>query len=518
MSPIARQPEAAAHDRFDVIVVGGGIYGVTLTLEATRLGLKPLLLEKDDFGAAVSGNSLRIVHGGFRYLQNLQLARLRESVVERRWHLTAFPGLVEPLRCLMPLYGEGLRRPSAFHAAIMANRLLTAGGNRGLSPERRLPAGGVLGPPAVVERFPGVDTHGLRGGGVWYDAVMLSSERVLIEALRRAVDAGATAVNYIEAVGLTQDGGAVTGVEAVDRQSGEAWRLHAPVVINAGGPWCRRIASAFDRDHPPLYRKSLAFNVLLDIEPISPDAVAVEPRRREGRTYFVVPWKGRAFVGTHHMTYEGEPEDSQPSEAAIDAMLEALREALPDAGIDRARVRRVYPGMLPARAPGAEDMAHHPVVLDHARVGGPRGLISVSGVKWTTARAVARRVLAQALPDTRGRTPRPLADGLAMPASLHHAERMLDKPRFADVVGTLVEQESVVHLDDLVLRRMDGLYDSDDVVSVATMGADAMGLSGEARAVAFDRLADALAERLDPAAEAVRRAAPEPQPARTGEA
>jgi len=107
---IKRAPAAAAAQRFDLAVIGAGIHGVCLALQAAERGLRVLLLERADFGSGASGNSLRVVHGGLRYLQSLDVARFRESVAERRWFARTFPGLVEPLPCLMPLYAEGLLR------------------------------------------------------------------------------------------------------------------------------------------------------------------------------------------------------------------------------------------------------------------------------------------------------------------------------------------------------------------------------------------------------------------------
>lgn len=117
---IRRDPAAAAQESYDLIVIGGGIYGIALALESSRRGWRPLLLERGDFGGETSLNSLGIVHGGLRYLQSLDIIRFRESVAERRWFLAHFPDLVEPLKCLMPLYGGGLRRRSVIAAALSA--------------------------------------------------------------------------------------------------------------------------------------------------------------------------------------------------------------------------------------------------------------------------------------------------------------------------------------------------------------------------------------------------------------
>jgi len=198
---IQRQPDDAAGQRYDLVIVGGGVYGIALLLEASRRGVKALLLEQGDFGSETSWNSLRIVHGGLRYLQSLDLPRFRESVGERRWFLQHFPDLVRPLPCLMPLYGEGLKRPGVFRLALATNSLLSSTRNRGVSPASHLPAGGVLSASETLERFPTAAQDGLQGSALWYDAVMPDSQRLLIEMLHWACACGGTALNYVQATG-----------------------------------------------------------------------------------------------------------------------------------------------------------------------------------------------------------------------------------------------------------------------------------------------------------------------------
>ena len=136
--------DVARTEQCDVAVIGGGIYGIALAFESARRGLRTVLVERDDFGGGTSRNWLRILHGGLRYLQTLDLHRFRESVAERSWFLRNFPDLVEPLACLMPLYGPGLRRPPTFRMAFMADAALGWRRNDGLAPSHRLPAGRVL--------------------------------------------------------------------------------------------------------------------------------------------------------------------------------------------------------------------------------------------------------------------------------------------------------------------------------------------------------------------------------------
>ena len=454
MPIIARRPDHAADQTYDLIVVGGGIYGVALALEATARGLRPLLLERDDFGGATSAVSLRVVHGGLRYLQTIDLPRFYESVGERRWWLTHFPDQVVPLTCLMPLYGRGLKRPSTFGAALVLNDLMSWRRNAGVEPDRRLSGGRLVGRKQVARLFPDVDGRGLKGGGLWHDAVMLSSERLLIEMLRWASAAGAAALNYVEAVDLSMAGSIVDGVIARDRLSGERLGFRAPCVINAAGPWCRALAGGFDRriaSGDRLFRPALAFNLLFDRPPPAEVALAVEPDRPNAATYFLLPWKGRLMAGTFHAARPDGTTDARPAETEIAAMIDDLNAAVPGLDLGRDRVVRVLAGLQPAAAPGGAEPSNRPVMLDHGADGGPRGLYSVSGVKYTTARLVAEKTIGAAFPGRARALPTRPAPGPAGEAGLF----ALPDDALADRLKRIVREESVVHLDDLLNRRID---------------------------------------------------------------
>ena len=416
---IVREPESAAARSWDLLVVGGGIYGAALTLEAARRGLSTLLVERDDFGGATSGNSLRIVHGGLRYLQSLDLPRFFESVAERRWFLRHFPDLVEPLPCLMPLYspprGGALRRPAAFRLALAASDLLSRRRNEGVRRDREIPPGRLLGVREVERLFPGVDRNGLRGGALWYDAVIPDVRRLLVEMLRWAWGCGARALHHVEAADLRVAEGRVAGLRAVDRETGKILELRAPAVVNCAGPWSRGLAGRFDRDLPALFRPVLAFNLLLDGEPPSQAALAVASSAPGAQTWFLLPWNGKVLAGTRYVPAAQDADlGAGPDERQVEGFLAELSSAWPGLRARRDQVERVLWGWLPAVAEGSAVPAPRPVVHDHGAAGGPAGLISVSGVKLTTARAVVERALAKVFA-LRGEPLRPLSGNAARP-------------------------------------------------------------------------------------------------------
>ncbi|HXE56430.1 MAG TPA: FAD-dependent oxidoreductase [Gemmatimonadales bacterium] len=493
-----RDPRHAAAFAYDLVVVGGGIQGAMVALEAARRGRRPLLVERNDFGGATSWNSLRIVHGGLRYLQTADLPRFFESVAERRWLLRHFPDLVRPLPCLMPLPGNGVRRASVMRLALLANDLLGATRNRGVRADRRLPPGGILSPEAARARHPGVDPVDLEGGALWYDAVLPNAPRLVMEVLRWAARAGARVLNYLEVTGLITVRGRVAGVRGLDRETGEEFEFQAPVVVNCAGPWCRALAARLHRDVPALFRPSLAFNVLLDREPPFSLALALTARRRGARTYFAYPWRGRLLAGTYHAPWSGPVDDPSPDERLVRELLRELDDAAPFLDAESAPVLRVHAGFLPADADGTVRLATRALVLDHGRAGGPEGLYSVSGVKFTTARRVAERTLRRVWARQGwGRLARPIVprpEPRAVP-ELDELERLRREAPglLRSRLQSLVVEEAVVHLDDLLLRRSDWGLDPGRLPSVADAVADLLGWDDIRRAAERARLATAAA-------------------------
>ena len=492
-----RRDPAAASQPHDLIIIGGGIYGVMTALEAARRSLRPLLLERHDYGSATSWNSHRIVHGGLRYLQSLDFERFRTSVRERRWFLRHFPDLVEPLPCLMPLYGQGARRPGVLRAALLANHLLSRRRNDGLRHDRRIESGGVMTVPETRSLFPTVRAGGLRGGALWYDAVITDSQRVLIEALRWAAACGAHCLNYVKATGLRVEAGKVVGVDAVDNVDEATLRFDAPLVINCAGPWSGRLAGAFDRPTDELFRPSLAFNLLFDRAPPSEVAIAVSAPEAGAHTWFLYPRRGRIYAGTAHIpcaagaanvscaadaanvSCAAGSDSATPTEQQVDTVIEELNAAAPGLELRRHQVLRVYSGLLPATAQGSTELASQPVIYDHGAHGGAAGLFSVSGVKYTTSRDVAEKTLRLVFGDLEEvgeATERPPAQGiptipLAGEATQRPPAQGIPSAGEAEADGAaaqgavgqdpgaalrrFADDEAVVHLDDLLLRRGD---------------------------------------------------------------
>ena len=460
MSKIIRDPATAATQTHDLIIVGGGIYGAMLSLTAAMSGLRPLLLERGDFGGETSYNSLRILHGGLRYLQTLDLPRFFESVGERHWFLRTFPALTETLSCLMPLYGDGARKPPILKVALTLNDLLSVTRNQDVKPERQLPNGQVITSQQVQDGFGQVDTEGLQGGAIWYDGGMPDSQRVVISVLQWATQLGATVLNYVEAKELKTAQGKVTGVVGQDQVSGTVYEYSSNVVINAAGPWCRELATQFDQDVPHLFRSSIAWNALFDRPAIADHALAIAPKKPNARTYFLRPWKGRFLLGTVHDPWL-DPVQSKPmpTDEQLQACIDDLNMAIPDLNLSSQEIVRIFSGLLPAAEEGTDKLAKREVILDHSKQGNVAGLYSVSGVKFTTSRLVAEKTLKMVFPSCDRKLQATAKQTVPAEVIQKRGDFSYDwMPEANDTewlteMWQIIQDEAVVHLDDLVLRR-----------------------------------------------------------------
>lgn len=379
------------HEKYDAIVIGGGIYGIMIALEASSRGLAVALVERDGWGAGTTSSWLRIIHGGFRYLQHLDLPRFFESVRERRWFLERFPEIVRPLPFVMPLYDAHPPASVVVSFALKVNDLLSSGRNRDLPRAQHIPRGEMLTRDQVREALPFADTRGLRSGILWYDAIALEPERLLLELLTSAVSNGVSASDHAEATGLLTDNGLVLGVVVRDLRDDIRRNLYASVVINACGHRGPQLAGRFGAPTRGAPATAWAWNVLFDAPSASPFAAAIRARRRDGQTYFVLPWRDRMLVGTGHAAIDGDDDAGVPSRL-VREFIDSVNEAAPLLALSESSIDRVYSGRLPMLAPSASGLTRRPYIFDHAK-SGAKGLFTIWGVKYTTARAVAENVV-----------------------------------------------------------------------------------------------------------------------------
>ena len=403
-----RDISALAAGSYDLVIIGGGAYGVCAAWEAALRGLTTALVERGDFGAATSANSLHTIHGGLRYLQHLDLRRMRESIAERRRWMSLAPELIEPMRFVLPTFGHGLRGREIMAVALALNDLIGADRNRGLRGAHGLPRGGVLSREDAAKSFGKLSIGGFNGAALWYDAFNSSPERLLVALLQAARSTGAQLANYVTVDGFLHRDAAICGVLATDTLSGKRLELPARCVLNAAGPWVDNVLDRLDpalpRSTERLFQPSRAFNLIVRRLPF--DAAIGIPVPRRGRaagavldkgtvTYFIMPWGRYSLIGTKHLPCEGDADGWQIGLREVSEFLEELNAVLGPWQLQPNDVVGIKAGLLPAQrasAGGEVLLQRHARIVDHAR-DGLGGLITMVGVKWTTSRLVAERAV-----------------------------------------------------------------------------------------------------------------------------
>lgn len=393
--------------KFDVIIVGGGIYGVMAAWEASLRGITVCLVEKGDFGGETSSNSLKIIHGGLRYLQHADFIRMRESIRERRYLQKLAPHLISPVRFTIPVSGHV--KSLAYGCAVRINDWISMDRNVDLPSTKRIPDGKRLNQREVIERFPWLDPASCKGGIEWYDCQSYSTERLLMAFLDMAIRNGLVALNYVRALKLETDRQRVVGIVAEDQVSGQRCSIRSDIVINATGPGSDAFLEATGvSNSEPLFRPSLAFNILLD-QQLTTESIGLslgETYRdsdallgRAGRMYFIVPWRGMSLIGTKHLPCSKDPDKSAFDTPLSDAkaLIRAIASAYPRLGVRSENIIHIYFGLLPKTAHddrhGEVQLQKHHAIIDHEKKDDIRGLFSVVGVKWTAARAVAEQLI-----------------------------------------------------------------------------------------------------------------------------
>lgn len=392
-----RDLEKLANQKFDVLVVGGGIHGAITAWDAVLRGLSVALIERGDFGSGTSQNSLKIIHGGLRYLQDGNLSRIRMMTRERTTWMKIAPHLIHPLPCLIPTTQKMSRSRLAMGLALMANDILSFDRNYLFDSEKHIHDGMIVSQRELSRILPGYDVSTSTGGAVWYDAQIYNSERLLLEFLLSAVEAGAEVSNYVEAISFLRHESGIIGVRAKDCQTGQVFDIQSKLVINCAGAWidCLLEKAALHSE----YATSVAMNVIIN-QVWSEVAVGLTSKPVNGNSpqvLFIVPWRNKSMIGTCHIPWRGAPHGFKLKEAMVQEFLDQINRAHPALKLSLDNVRHVTWGFLPVNKADANRqpvrLTRDGVVIDHQKKDGVSGLISILGVKYTTARVVAEQAM-----------------------------------------------------------------------------------------------------------------------------
>lgn len=377
---------------FDLLVVGGGVYGAIAAWDATLRGLRVAIVDRADFGGGTSFNSAKTLHGGVRALQSGNVAALRRFVRERRALCRIVPHLIRPLPFVVPTYRGLSRNRTLLRLYFTLYDLLALDRNDGIPTSGRLPASRFLSREECLRLNPLIDPDGVTGGMEWFDYQMYNSDRVHFSFVASAVERGAVAANYVEATAGITRRDAVEGIRASDRLSGEPLEIRARVVLNAAGPWApdlgRRLAACGRTGLGERLSKAMNFVIA---SPLRGSHAVAGPA--DGRYLFIAPWREFAIVGTSYDRYGGRANGLALDRGEIEEFLRAINQAFPGLSLGIGDLRLVHRGLLPV-APNGDGVRRRTTsdVVDH-RYHGLRGLISMLGVRYTTARDTAERAV-----------------------------------------------------------------------------------------------------------------------------
>ncbi len=390
---------------FDILIVGAGINGACVARDAARRGLSVAIIDRADIGSTTSFNSLRTVHGGLRYLQHLDFKRMRESIRERTNWLRIAPHLVHPLPFMAATTQKISRTKTAFRVAFAINDSIGFDRNRDLDIAHRIPGGRILSSIEARKHYPGSDAKDITGGAVWYDAQMYDSERLVLAVLNDAVASGATIANYTSVDHLIVSENRVIGAVATDTIDGGEYNIKAKLTIITAGPLVDKLLNTTiqrTRKSKPL-RLSKAMNILTR-RIAGNHAVGVPSQYHDPnaamdhgtRLLFITPWRDLSLIGTTHVPFDGKPQDFRITTSDVQQFVNEINAACPEANLTLDDVKFVFAGLLPAGDPRPGDtetrlLQHHRIV-DHESEDNLKGIISLTGVKYTTARLAAEQV------------------------------------------------------------------------------------------------------------------------------
>ncbi|MFL5607435.1 MAG: FAD-dependent oxidoreductase [Gemmatimonadaceae bacterium] len=369
---------------FDLLVIGGGITGAGVARDAARRGLRTALVEQDDFASGTSSRSSRLIHGGVRYLEHGQLHLVFESSSERRTLQHIAPHLVRPLDFVWPVYA-GARVPRwKLAAALTLYDLLAL--FRNVARHERLSARDVLA------REPRLRAEALRGGARYWDAAT-DDARLTLATVRSAEAAGAVVLNHARVTALSRAGGRVSGAHVQDTVTNTSAAVNARVVVNATGPWSDVVESLADGSSQHHVRGSKGVHISVARERLGNTSALTLIAPRDGRVMFILPSGDFAIVGTTD-TYESvAPEEVRASMADVEYLLEAANHFFPAAHLTRDDVVSAWAGLRPLAAETSDSSDPGSASREHAIGERVPGLVSVTGGKLTTYRAMARQVV-----------------------------------------------------------------------------------------------------------------------------
>ena len=409
---------------FDLVIIGGGITGACLAHDAALRGLRVALVEKNDFGMSTSSASSKLLHGGIRYLQKLQFGKVRESARERTYFQIIAPHITTTIPFLIPtIQGSIMKGRAALLAGMNVYRTICSGLNGLVSdPSKKVEFGAFFSKSKVLEQVPMLKAiGGLSGAHTLFESHMHNSERMTLAFIKSAVHNGSQAANHVAVQRLISTDERITGVHCRDTLSGEEFQIEAKMVVNAAGPFLPGINSQIESLR--LFKDTTGFSkgvhiVVRQLEEKYALALSSGKKTeglvtRGGRHIFMIPWRGRTLIGTTNVPFADKLDEIRVTDKDIDDFLQDINAIVPGLSLEKSDVHYAFAGLYPLISDEIKTDTYQGTgeyqVVDHSEQGGPEGIVSVMGAKYTTARAIAEQAVdligrKMSMPDPRCRT------------------------------------------------------------------------------------------------------------------
>jgi glycerol-3-phosphate dehydrogenase len=370
--------------RFDLVVIGGGITGCGIALDAVTRGLGVVLVEAGDIGSGTSSRSSRLVHGGLRYLETLDFGLVFEASAERRRLLRLASHLVRPLPFLFPIWRGDRVGPARLRAGLWLYDALSL--RRNVQPHR------MLRRKRALDREPGLRSEGLVAAGLYHDAAV-DDGRLTLAVARAAHDAGAVVLPRTRVTGFIEEDAVIVGVRVHDELAGSTITIRAKVVVNATGPWSDEVRRISDPGTAARLRPTKGVHVMVPRERVGNRGALIFPSAVDGRVMFILPWRGRTYIGTTDTEHDGTPESAEADRADVDYLLRSANVVFPSARLEPEDVISTWAGVRPLLGPPADAPSASAISREHAIWTDPGGLVNAAGGKLTTYRAMAEEVV-----------------------------------------------------------------------------------------------------------------------------
>lgn len=380
----------AGRAAYDIAVIGGGATGLGVALDAATRGFSVLLVESHDFAKGTSSRATKLVHGGVRYLAQGNISLVREALHERTTLLANAPHLAQPLAFVMPsykvweapFYGIGLKLYDAL------------AGKAGLGPTEFLNRRETL---ALLPNTKQLGPGGNLKGGVKYWDGQFDDARLALALARTAANRGALLVNYCAATRLIYDNDKLAGLQVKDQETGQTYDIEARCIVNAAGVWVDHFrmedGQAMGRDVKPMVAPSQGVHIVVDRSFLPGDHAMLVPKTVDGRVLFAVPWLGKTILGTTDTPRHDLAREPLPFREEVDFILGESARYLTRAPT-RSDIKSVWVGLRPLVKPADDDGDNtQGLSREHTVLASKSGLITVTGGKWTTYRAMAEDVL-----------------------------------------------------------------------------------------------------------------------------